>query len=102
MKYIKTLLVLATALAAASASAQNAAGYHWNVAPFGGAGMVTGIFPSKTEAGMVYARTDVGGAYRWDKNNAKWVALMDWVSPVDSGLMVSSRWQSTPRMPPTS
>ena len=87
MKYIKTLLVLATALAATGASAQNAAGYKWDVAPFGGAGMVTGIFPSKTEAGMVYARTDVGGAYRWDKNTAKWVALMDWVSGADSGLM---------------
>ena len=87
MKYIKTLLVLATALAAASASAQNAAGYNWSVAPFGGAGMVTGIFPAKTESGMVYARTDIGGAYRWDKNNAKWVALTDWVSQADTGLM---------------
>ena len=83
MKWIKTILVLATALGAA----QNAAGYTWDIAPFGGAGMVTGIFPAKTESGMVYARTDIGGAYRWDKNNAKWVALMDWVSATDSGLM---------------
>jgi xyloglucan-specific exo-beta-1,4-glucanase len=87
MKYVKTLLVLATALAAASASAQNAAGYKWDVVPFGGAGMVTGVYPSKTESGVVYARTDVGGAYRWDKNNAKWVALMDWVPETEAGMM---------------
>ena len=43
MKYVKTLLVLATALAAAGASAQNAAGYKWDIVPFGGAGMVTGV-----------------------------------------------------------
>jgi xyloglucan-specific exo-beta-1,4-glucanase len=59
MKWIRSLLVLATALSAASALAQNAAGYKWDVVPMGGGGFVTGIFPAKTEQGMVYARTDV-------------------------------------------
>ena len=87
MKYIKTMLVLAAALSAASASAQNAAGYKWDILPMGGAGFVTGVYPAKTEQGMAYARTDVGGAYRWDKNNAKWVALMDWMAETDAGFM---------------
>jgi len=87
MKWIRSLLVLATALSAASALAQNAAGYNWDVVPMGGGGFVTGIFPAKTEQGMVYARTDVGGAYRWDKGAGKWVPLMDWMSEADMGLM---------------
>ena len=32
---------------------------------------------------MAYARTDVGGAYRWDKNAAKWAPMMDWMSEAD-------------------
>ncbi|MDQ1919206.1 exo-alpha-sialidase [Massilia pseudoviolaceinigra] len=87
MKLIKTMLVLATVLSAASACAQNAAGYKWDIVPMGGAGFVTGVFPAKTEQGMAYARTDVGGAYRWDKGAAKWVPLMDWMPEADMGLM---------------
>ena len=50
-----------------------------NVA-MGGGGFVSGIIPSKTEANLIYARTDVGGAYRWDNANSKWIPLLDWVS----------------------
>lgn len=87
MKWIKTILALATALGAAGACAQNAAGYKWDIVPMGGGGFVTGVYPAKTEQGMAYARTDVGGAYRWDKNAAKWAPMMDWMSEADMGLM---------------
>jgi hypothetical protein len=50
-----------------------------NVA-MGGGGFVSGIIPSKTEANLIYARTDVGGAYRWDNAGSKWIPLLDWVS----------------------
>src|SRR5688572_9192827 len=46
----------------------------------GGGGFVSGIITSKTEANLIYARTDVGGAYRWDNANSKWIPLLDWVS----------------------
>jgi hypothetical protein len=84
---MKSMLVLAAALSAGSALAQNAAGYTWNPLPIGGGGFVTGIFPAKTQQGVVYARTDVGGAYRWDNTNSTWVPLMDWISQDDMGLM---------------
>lgn len=87
MKWMKTTLVLAAALAAGSASAQNAAGYTWNNVPMGGGGFVTGVYPAKSQQGVVYARTDVGGAYRWDNAGSKWVPLMDWMSQDDMGLM---------------
>jgi len=48
-----------------------AAQYAWDNVPIGGSGFVSGLITSKTEPGLIYARTDVGGAYRWDvKKNA--------------------------------
>ncbi len=52
----------------------------------GGGGFVTGVF-STCEEGVYYARTDVGGAYRWDKTKNMWVSLNYWVSEDDVGLM---------------
>lgn len=45
--------------------------YAWDNVSIGGSGFVSGLITSKTEPGLMYARTDVGGAYRWDvKKNA--------------------------------
>ncbi|WP_143774098.1 T9SS type A sorting domain-containing protein [Niastella vici] len=53
-------------------------GYVLKNAPIGGGGFVTGIVTHKT-SGDRYCRTDVGGAYRWDATNNKWVQLLDWL-----------------------
>jgi xyloglucan-specific exo-beta-1,4-glucanase len=60
--------------------------YNWGNVSFEGGGFVSGIFPSKTQAGLVYARTDVGGAYRWDSTGGHWIPLMDNISQVNVGL----------------
>lgn len=61
-------------------------GYVWKNAPIGGGGFVTGIVTHKT-SGDRYCRTDVGGAYRWDATNNKWVQLMDWLNESENGFI---------------
>jgi xyloglucan-specific exo-beta-1,4-glucanase len=86
MKLIKNILMRAapwigaTLAMAAIAMPQTAAAYTWDNVDIGGGGFVSAIIPSKTESGVVYARTDVGGAYRWANTNGRWVPLLDWVS----------------------
>jgi hypothetical protein len=73
------------ALVAATHAA--AAPYQWSNVAIGGGGFVSGLITSKSEPGLTYARTDVGGAYRWDAKAARWVPLQDWVSDRETGLL---------------
>ena len=92
MKWIKSVFRSAVARAAACgavalAAQQPAAAYNWDTVAMGGGGFVSAVIPSKTEAGVVYARTDVGGAFRWDHANGRWVPLLDWVSDDQTGYL---------------
>ncbi len=60
--------------------------YTWGNVCFEGGGFVSGLVTCKTQPGLIYARTDVGGAYRWDSTGGRWVPLMDAVSQLDVGL----------------
>jgi hypothetical protein len=51
--------------------------YKWRNAVVLGGGFVTGIIFSPVEKGVVYARTDVGGSYRWNPAEKSWVPLND-------------------------
>jgi xyloglucan-specific exo-beta-1,4-glucanase len=60
--------------------------YTWKNAPIGGGGFVTGIVTHPT-SGDRYCRTDVGGAYRWDEANNKWIQLLDWLNESENGFI---------------
>lgn len=49
-------------------------------------GYMTGIAIHPTVPDLVYARTDVGGLYRWDASGKQWIPLFDWVSPDESNI----------------
>jgi photosystem II stability/assembly factor-like uncharacterized protein len=74
---------VAALLSAASLFAQP---YTWRNVVMGGGGFVTGIIVHPREPGLMYARTDVGGAYRWDAPTQKWVPITDWIGAADNNL----------------
>jgi hypothetical protein len=61
----------------------NAAGYDWKSVKIGGGGFVTGIITCPQEKNLIYARTDVGGAYRWIEDTKSWKPLTDWSSKAE-------------------
>lgn len=52
----------------------------------GGGGFVSGVFAT-SEQGLYYARTDVGGAYRYNKDTQKWESMSYDISEEDRGLL---------------
>lgn len=48
----------------------------WRPVATTGGGYVTGIAAAAT-SGTSYARTDIGGAYRWDTTTQRWVPILD-------------------------
>jgi photosystem II stability/assembly factor-like uncharacterized protein len=60
--------------------AASAQPYVWRAVAMGGGGFVDGIVFHPTEKSLMYARTDVGGAYRWDEKKQEWIPLTDWLS----------------------
>jgi xyloglucan-specific exo-beta-1,4-glucanase len=74
-------MVLVAGLLCSPASAQT---YTWNNAvTSGGGGFIPGIVFNPAQQNLIYARTDIGGAYRWDPTNQRWIPLMDWVGFAD-------------------
>src|SRR5690349_15831449 len=53
--------------------------YGWRNAVIIGGGFVSSIIFSRKVEGLAYARTDVGGAYRFDPGTEAWRPLLDWV-----------------------
>jgi hypothetical protein len=73
--------------AAAIAAGPQTPAYTWDSVAIGGGGFVTAVLPSHARPAITYARTDVGGAYRWDARARRWIALLDWVPEDQKGLL---------------
>ena len=67
--------------------AASAPPYVWRNVVMGGGGFVTGIVFHPRAKNLIYARTDVGGAYRWNEAVQKWIPLTDWLGPADNNLL---------------
>lgn len=61
--------------------------YSWKNVQIVGGGFVDGIVFAPKAPGVAYARTDIGGAYRWDPAAHRWQPLTDWISYADRNLM---------------
>lgn len=81
-------LVLVFIFAAAfSAYAADSVPYKWDNVKIGGGGFVSSVISDPNDPDMFYARTDVGGSYRWDEGSKSWMPLMDWVDSSERGLL---------------
>ncbi|MER7516040.1 cellulose binding domain-containing protein [Streptomyces sp. NPDC126499] len=65
--------------AADTATTSTAASYTWKNVRIDGGGFVPGIVFNRTEKNLIYARTDIGGAYRWEQATKTWTPLLDHV-----------------------
>ncbi|WP_374522087.1 xyloglucanase [Streptomyces malaysiensis] len=78
-------LLTAAAASPAAARPESAPGrasartdaYTWKNVRVDGGGFVPGIVFNRKERNLAYARTDIGGAYRWDQSGKRWVPLLD-------------------------
>jgi xyloglucan-specific exo-beta-1,4-glucanase len=61
------------------ALAQSSEAYTWRNVVINGGGFVPGIVFNTSEPNLIYARTDIGGAYRWNQSTSRWIPLLDWI-----------------------
>ena len=61
--------------------------YRWGNVAMGGGGFVSGIVTSPNQANLIYARTDVGGAYRWNEASKSWIPLLDFINEQEKGFL---------------
>lgn len=63
--------------------------YRWRNVKVGAGGFIPGLVFSPVEPGLAYARSDMGGAYRFDARVGRWLPLQD-ASPLSSDFGVES------------
>ena len=87
MKIGKSLAALSLGTCVASASFAADTDYKWSNVSMGGGGFVSAVIASSVDENLFYARTDVGGAYRWNNTTSRWESMMDWVDVTERGLL---------------
>ncbi len=87
MKQKLLALCLCAVAGMSGCSGTGTAAYQWSNVAIGGGGYVTGMVYSEAEENLIYARTDIGGAYRWTEDEQRWVALTDHLGGADWNLI---------------
>jgi len=73
--------------------------FAWGNVNIGGGGFVSAVMASPIEENLFYARTDVGGAYRWIDSAQSWVSLLDWVNSDERGYLGVEAMAVDPQTP---
>lgn len=87
MKRISTLLLFCIGFASAFAAGPQAIPYTWKNVQIVGGGFVDGIIIHPTAPDLRYARTDMGGAYKWNQAAGRWAPILDFMPYKDLNLM---------------
>jgi hypothetical protein len=54
--------------------------YSWTNVKIVGGGYITGVYFHPSQPNLMYARTDIGEAYRWGPGDTQWVPLLDFTT----------------------
>lgn len=99
MNFKIKMLGVATLASLGFAVNANAESYDWGNVRFDGGGFMSAIMPSPYQKDLIYARTDVGGIYRWNSSTSSWVPLMDQFDENDKGLYGTESFALDPTDP---
>ncbi|PAW76233.1 MAG: sialidase [Verrucomicrobia bacterium Tous-C9LFEB] len=75
-RFGELITLFAALLALPLQAADLSADYAWKPLKIGGGGWVVGMDISPTEKNLIYVRTDVSGAYRWNAATSSWKRIV--------------------------
>ena len=87
-KFISAVIAIAVTASgfAFAAAPDKSSRYTWNNVNMGCYGFVTGMVVHPKNPDLMYVHTDVGGMYKYDKQNNRWIQLMESIAEKDKGL----------------
>jgi photosystem II stability/assembly factor-like uncharacterized protein len=88
-RLIAFLAALCISFNGAAAQHVRAEPYDWRNVTVGAGGFAPNVIFSRAEPNLAYLRTDMGGAYRWDAREERWMPLQDG-NPVSSYMGIES------------
>lgn len=94
-KRIVLLFILTTFISQVNVAQEKTYGY----VKVGGGGYVCSVIESSTEENVFYAKSDVGGIYRWNEATQDWTPLFAWTSPNETTYMGTEAFVIDPSSP---
>lgn len=70
--HLRSFLLASLFLVSTAKAGDLSASYEWKPMKIGGGGWMVGMSISAAEKGLMYSRTDVSGAYRWEPASSSW------------------------------
>ncbi|HLP06295.1 MAG TPA: T9SS type A sorting domain-containing protein [Paludibacter sp.] len=77
----------------------NAQGKIFGYVKIGGGGYICSVIESAGEENVFYAKSDVGGIYKWTEETKDWTPLFAWVSPDETTYMGTEAFVVDPKAP---
>lgn len=96
MRFLKFFAPIVLGLGMNAFASEN---YVWGNVRFDGGGFVSAVIFHPKAENVLYARTDVGGIYRFDFANSRWIPLMDFIGESDKGLYGTESFALDPTDP---